>query len=115
MVPLIAAGNVHAIATTGKTRSALLPDVPTLAESGVPGYEFTFWTGFAAPAGTPEPVVAKLNREINAILARPDIKAAWAKLGAEPMIMSRADYTAHIEHEIAKWAKVIKDNNIKSN
>jgi tripartite-type tricarboxylate transporter receptor subunit TctC len=115
MAPLIAGGNVRAIATTGKTRSALLPAVPTLAESGVPGYEFSFWTGFAAPAATPEPVVAKLNTEINRILSRPDIKTAWEKLGAEPMIMTRAEYAAHINNEIAKWAKVIKTNNIQSN
>jgi tripartite-type tricarboxylate transporter receptor subunit TctC len=115
MAPLIAGGNVRAIATTGKTRSALLPAVPTLAESGVPGYEFSFWTGFAAPAATPEPVVAKLNTEINRILSRPDIKTAWEKLGAEPMIMTRAEYAAHIDNEIAKWAKVIKTNNIQSN
>jgi tripartite-type tricarboxylate transporter receptor subunit TctC len=113
MAPLIQAGNVRAIAVTGKTRSPLLPDVPTVAEAGVPGYEFSLWTGFAAPKGTPEPIVTKLHDEINTILARPDIKAAWEKLGAEPMIMTRAEYAAHIDNEIAKWARLIKANKIE--
>ena len=112
MVPLISGGNVRALAVTGKKRSAQLPDVPTMEEAGVPGYEFTFWTGFAAPAATPEPVVARLNTEINKILARPDIKDAWGKIGAEPMIMTRAQYKAHVEGEVDKWAKLIKANNI---
>jgi tripartite-type tricarboxylate transporter receptor subunit TctC len=112
MVPLIMGGNVRALAVTGKTRSPQLPDVPTMEEAGVKGYEFTFWTGFAAPAATPESVVAKLNTEINKILARPDIKEAWGKLGADPMIMTRAQYKAFVEDEVDKWAKLIKANNI---
>jgi tripartite-type tricarboxylate transporter receptor subunit TctC len=112
MVPLISGGNVRALAVTGKKRSPQLPDVPTMEEAGVPGYEFTFWTGFAAPAATPEPVVARLNTEINKILARPDIKDAWGKIGAEPMIMTRAQYKAHVEGEVDKWARLIKANNI---
>jgi tripartite-type tricarboxylate transporter receptor subunit TctC len=113
MTPLIQAGNVRAIAVTGKHRSPLLPDVPTVAEAGVRGYEFALWTGFAAPKGTPEPIVTKLHDEINKILTRPDIKAAWEKLGAEPMIMTRAEYAAHIDSEIAKWARLIKANKIE--
>ena len=106
---------VHAHAFRGQYASGSIngKSVPGyLEEAGVPGYEFTFWTGFAAPAATPEPVVAKLNSEINKILARPDIKDAWGKIGAEPMIMTRAQYKAHVEGEVDKWAKLIKANNI---
>jgi tripartite-type tricarboxylate transporter receptor subunit TctC len=114
MAPLIKGGNVRALAVTGKKRSEILPDVPTLDEAGVPGYELTFWTGFAAPTGTPEPIVAKLYGAIDAILKRPDVKEAWGKLGAEPMVMTREQYAAHIDNEIAKWAKVIKTNKIEA-
>lgn len=114
MVPMIQAGMVRAIATTGRTRSAILPDVPTLAEAGVPGYEASLWTGLVAPAGTPPTIVEKLSHEINAILTRPDIKDSWEKQGATPLPMSTAQFQAHIAAEIEKWAKVIRANNIKA-
>jgi tripartite-type tricarboxylate transporter receptor subunit TctC len=95
-------------------RSAILPDVPTLAEAGVPGYEATIWIGFMAPTGTPQPVVDLLNREINKILARPDVKEAWEKQGAVPMLMTPDEFSAHVQSEIEKWAKIIKANAITS-
>jgi tripartite-type tricarboxylate transporter receptor subunit TctC len=112
MAPMIQAGRVKALGTTGKVRSALLPDVPTLAEAGVPGYEASMWIGLMAPAGTPQPVVDKLNREVTKILSRPDIKEAWEKQGANPMTMPPKAFAAYIDAEIAKWARVIKANNI---
>ena len=112
MAQLVQSGMVRALATTGKTRSANLPDVPTLAEAGVPGYEASLWTGFAAPAGTPPAIVQRLAQEITKIQQRPDIRAAWEKLGAEPMIMTSTEFRGFIEKEIGRWAKVIKDNHI---
>ena len=86
MAPMIKAGKVRALGTSGTTRSAILPDVPTIAEAGVPGFQATLWVGFMAPAGTPQPIVEMLNREITKILSRPDIKAAWEKTGATPVV-----------------------------
>jgi len=90
-----------------------LPGVPTLAEAGVAGYEATIWIGMVAPKGTPQPTVDRLNREINKIITRPDLKDAWEKQDAKPDPMTPEEFAAHIESEIAKWAKLIKANNIK--
>src|SRR5450830_1136389 len=112
MAPLIKGGLVRPLATSGKTRSSILPDVPTLDEAGVPGFRATLWVGFMAPAGTPQPIVDLLNREISKILARPGIKAAWGEQGAIPVTMTQPEFKAFMESEIAKWAKIIKANNI---
>jgi tripartite-type tricarboxylate transporter receptor subunit TctC len=112
MAPTIKAGGVRAIATSGKKRSLILPDVPTLDEAGVPGFQASLWVGFMAPAKTPQPIVDLLNREINKILARPDIKEAWGAQGAIPVTMTQPEFKAFMEAEIAKWAKLIKDNHI---
>jgi len=112
MAPMIKAGLVRPIATTGKTRSAILPDVPTIAEAGVPGFQATLWVGFMAPAGTPQPVIDLLNREITKIAARDDIKKAWGEQGAEPFTMTTKDFGAFIQAQIDKWAKVIEANKI---
>ena len=109
----VQAGQVRALATTGKTRSAVLPDVPTMAEAGVPGYEATIWLGIMAPKGTPQPIVDRLNAEIGRIVNRPEIKAAWAKQGAEPMTMTPLDFTAYLEGDIEKWAKIVKISGAK--
>ncbi len=114
MAPFIEAGKVKALGTSGTTRSVALPNVPTLAEAGVPGYEATIWIGMVAPKGTPQPIVDRLNREINKILTRPDIKESWEKQDAKPDPMTPAEFGAHIEAEIAKWAKLIKANDIKA-
>jgi len=112
MAPWIKAGKVRAIGTSGATRSPTLPDVPTLAEAGVPGFQATLWVGLMAPAGTPQPILEKLNREVTKILSRPDIKASWDKQGATPLIMSQPDFSRFMQAQVDKWAKVIKDNHI---
>jgi tripartite-type tricarboxylate transporter receptor subunit TctC len=113
MAPFIEAGKVKAMGTSGRTQSIALPSVPTLAAAGVPGYEATIWIGMVAPKGTPQPIVDLLNREINKIITRPDIKESWEKQDAKADPMTPAEFGAHIESEIAKWAKLIKANNIK--
>jgi len=112
MAPMIQSGLVRALATSGKTRSAILPEVPTLAEAGVPGYEASLWTGLVAPAATPRSIVDLLNRAINQALTRPDLIAAWEKQGASPLTMTPEQFQAHIDAEVLKWAGVIKANNI---
>ena len=102
------AGQVRALGTTGTKRSELTPDVPTIAEAGVPGYEATIWLGLMAPTGTPKEIVDKLNTEINKVIARPDVKEAWAKQGAVPMVMTPAEFDKYLRADIEKWAKVVK-------
>jgi tripartite-type tricarboxylate transporter receptor subunit TctC len=114
MAPLIKAGKVRALGTSGVKRSPILPDVPTLAEAGVPGFQATLWVGFMAPAGTPHPILEKLNAEITKIVLRPDIKAAWEKQGAEPVTMTQPQFKAFMDAQIAKWADLIKANDIKA-
>jgi tripartite-type tricarboxylate transporter receptor subunit TctC len=112
VAPLINSGMVRALGTSGTTRSQILPDVPTIAEAGVPGFHATLWVGFMAPAQTPQPIVDLLNRTITAILRRPDIKAAWEKQGASPLVMSQPEFQSFMAAEVVKWAKVINDNHI---
>jgi tripartite-type tricarboxylate transporter receptor subunit TctC len=108
MAESVKAGQVRALATTGTARSSVLPDVPTVAEAGVPGYESTIWLGLMAPAGTPKPIVDKLNATIAAIIRRPDIQAAWAAQGAEPLFMTPEEFDAFLRKDIDKWANVVK-------
>lgn len=107
MAQLARAGKVRAIATSGKTRSSIMPDVPTMSEAGVPGYESVIWIGLMAPAATPKPIIDKLNAEIQRIVSLPDVKEAWAKQGATPMRMSPAQFKSFMEQDIKKWAKVV--------
>jgi len=112
MAPQIKAGMVRALGTSGKMRSPILPDVPTMAEAGVPGFNATLWVGFMAPAGTPKPIIDKLHDEITKILRRPDIKQAWEKTGATPIVMTQPEFKSFVEAQVAKWADVIKTNHI---
>ncbi|HTH35644.1 MAG TPA: tripartite tricarboxylate transporter substrate binding protein [Xanthobacteraceae bacterium] len=112
MAPMVQSGMVRALGTSGATRSPILPDVPTIAEAGVPGFQFSQWVGFMAPKATPQPIVDKLNGAITTILKRPDIKAAWEAQGATPMVMTQAEFTTFMTVEVAKWAKVITANHI---
>jgi tripartite-type tricarboxylate transporter receptor subunit TctC len=114
MTEQIKAGKVKAIATTGKKRSSVLPDVPTVDESGVPGYEATIWLGVLAPKGTPAAVVNRLNEAISKIASQPDVQAAWGQQGATAMVMSPAAFDKYMQDDIAKWAKVIQSANIKA-
>jgi len=113
MAPQVKAGKVRALGTTGAHRSDQLPDVPTVAEAGVPGYETTIWLGIMAPKGTPPDVVKLLNSEINKIIARPDVNEAWAKQGAVPMHMTPMEFDAYLHKDIEKWAKVVKFSGAK--
>ena len=112
MAPMIRAGKVRALGTSGLTRSPILPDVPTIAEAGVPGFQATLWVGFMAPAGTPQPIVEKLNSEITKVVTRPDIKVAWEKTGATPVSMTQSNFKKFMDAQISKWAEVIKANRI---
>jgi tripartite-type tricarboxylate transporter receptor subunit TctC len=112
MAPYINAGKVRALGTSGTVRSPILPDVPTIAEAGVPGFEFSQWVGFMAPKSTPQPIVDLLHDSITAILSRPDIKEAWDKQGATPMLMTQPEFASFMAAQVTKWAKVINDNRI---
>ena len=114
MSPKVAAGKVRALGTTGKTRSAVMPATPTIAEAGVPGYEATIWLGVIAPKGTPPAIVAKLNAEIAKIAARPDVKADWAKQGAVAMSMSPDEFGKFLADDIVKWEKIVKVSGAKA-
>jgi tripartite-type tricarboxylate transporter receptor subunit TctC len=111
MSPFVKAGKVRALGTTGLARSPILPDVPTIAET-IPGFEFTQWVGLMAPKGAPEPVIDLLHNTITGILSRPDIKQAWEKRGATPMVMTQPQFAAFMQAQVDKWAKVIKENHI---
>jgi len=115
MAPTIEGGRVKALGTSGTVRSPILPNVPTIAEAGIPEYNATIWIGVMAPAGTPQPIVAMLNREINKILMRPEIQESWKRQGANTMVMTPEEFGRYIESEIARWAKLIKANNIATN
>lgn len=112
MAPQIKAGMVRALGTSGKARSPILPDVPTMAEAGVPDFNATLWVGFMAPAGTPKPIVDKLHDEITKILRQPDLKHAWEKTGATPVVMTQPEFKSFMDAQVAKWADVIKTNHI---
>jgi len=113
MAPNVRTGKLKGLGTTGKTRSSVLPEVPTVSEAGVPGYEAVIWLGIMAPAGTPKPIVDKLNAEITKIVNRPDVKEAWSKQGAEPMAMTPAEFARFMNEDIEKWAKVVKISGAK--
>jgi tripartite-type tricarboxylate transporter receptor subunit TctC len=113
MAPNVRTGKLKGLGTTGKTRSSVLPEVPTVSEAGVPGYEAVIWLGIMAPAGTPKPIVDKLNAEITKIVTRPDVRESWSKQGAEPMAMTPAEFTRFMNDDIEKWAKVVKISGAK--
>jgi tripartite-type tricarboxylate transporter receptor subunit TctC len=115
MAPTIEGGRVKALGTSGKVRSPILPNVPTIAEAGIAEYNATIWIGVMAPAGTPKDIVELLNREINKILQRPDIAESWRRQGANTMAMSPQEFGTYIEAEIERWGKLIKANNIGIN
>src|SRR5450631_4508086 len=108
MAPNIGESQVRALATTGKTRSGVLPNVPTASEAGVPGYEATIWLGLMAPAGTPKPIVDKLNAAVNAAIKRPDIVKLWTEQGAVAMSMTSEEFDKYLRGDIVKWAEVVK-------
>ena len=110
----IEAGTLRALAVTSLKRSTLLPEVPTVAETGLPGYETVLHYGLLAPVGTPRPIVNKLNHALRATLALPEVERRLAMDGAEPLQSSPEEYQADIDQETAKWSKVIQDAGIKA-
>jgi tripartite-type tricarboxylate transporter receptor subunit TctC len=110
----VKAGRLRALAVTGPQRFAALPEVPTLAESGVPGYEYVAWTGIAAPAATPRTIIAKLYAETAAVLRSPESREYFAAHGAEPGGESPEEFAAFIRAEHAKWGKVVREAGIKA-
>jgi tripartite-type tricarboxylate transporter receptor subunit TctC len=111
--PHIQSGRVRALAVTSAKRLRNMPDVPTMAEAGVPGYEVVSWQGLFAPAGTPPAIIQRLHAEVAAILKQPDVQERLAKLGVEPSGMSPQQFAAFQAAETAKWAKVVKSANVR--
>jgi tripartite-type tricarboxylate transporter receptor subunit TctC len=111
--PTVQAGQVRALGTTGPKRSDVLPEVPTIAEAGLPKYEATIWLGIMAPAGTPRPVIERLNAEINRMLAKPELRESWTKQGAVPMVMTPEEFDRYLRADIEKWAEVVKATGAK--
>ncbi len=110
----IKSGKVIALATTGKSRSAVLPNVPTMDEAGVPKYEATIWLGLMAPKGTPTAVVQKLNAEIHKITSSPQVRRTWAAQGITPMSMSPDEFTRYVQADIVKWERIVKISGAKA-
>ena len=109
----VRAGRVRALGTTGLLRSAVMPELPTVAEAGVPKYEATIWLGLMAPRGTPPDVVARLNAEVGKIASNPEIAKGWKAQGATPMVMGVAEFTRYLNDDIAKWAQIVKVSGAK--
>jgi tripartite-type tricarboxylate transporter receptor subunit TctC len=108
MAPNVTQGQVRALATTGKGRSGVLPEVPTVEEAGLPGYEATIWLGLMAPTGTPKPIIDKLNDAINGAIQRPEIVKLWADQGAAPMSMTPEEFDKFLRADIVKYAEIVK-------
>ena len=109
----VRAGKVKALATTGLVRSSVMPEVPTVAEAGVPKYEATIWLGMMAPKGTPSAIIARLNAEVGKIVGNSETAAAWRAQGATPMVMGVPEFTRYMNDDIAKWARIVKVSGAK--
>jgi tripartite-type tricarboxylate transporter receptor subunit TctC len=109
----VRAGRVRALGVSTAKRSARLPEVPTIAESGVPGFEVTVWYGLCAPAAVPKPIITRLNADVAKVLELPDLRTRLAQLGVDPGSSTPEQFTAFIKSETAKWAKVVKDAGIQ--
>ena len=114
VLPQVKAGRLRALGSSGARRSTLTPDVPTIAEAGVAGYEVTVWFGLVAPAGTPRDVIAKLNTEVTRILAMPDVRERFLAQGVDPVGSTPEQFADHIRTQMAKWAKVVQDAGVKA-
>ena len=113
-IGLIGSGKVRALAVTGPIRSAILPDLPTVAESGLPGYEAVLHYGIIAPAGTPRPIIDKLSAAMRAAMASEDVRKRIATEGAEPLVMTPEEYAADIDREETKWSAVVRRSGAKA-
>ncbi len=114
MAPNVRAGKLKALASSGKARSQVMPEVPTLNEAGVPGYETVIWLGIMAPTGTPRPIVEKLNAEITRVVNSPEMREAWAKQGATSMSMTPDEFAHFMREDIEKWARIVKSSGAKA-
>jgi tripartite-type tricarboxylate transporter receptor subunit TctC len=112
-LPQVKEGRLRLLAVTTARRFHALPDVPTMAEAGVPGYEFTGWMGFLVPVGVPRPIVDRLHAEVARIVGLPDVRQRLLNDAAEPVGSSPAEFTAYLKSEIAKWTKLVKDAGIR--
>lgn len=112
-LPQVKAGKLRAVGTTGAKRTPAAPELPTIAEAGLPGYEVSVWYGVLAPAGTPLAVINRLNTEIVRIVQLPDITERWAALGAEPSHSAPEQFAAFLKRDLGKWAKVVRDSGAK--
>jgi tripartite-type tricarboxylate transporter receptor subunit TctC len=112
-IPHVRSGKLRALGVGGTKRNFALPDVPTIDEAGVPGYQCANWIGLVAPAGTPEPIIAKLHKELTAIQDTPTLQKSFANEGAELVRMSPAEFGGFIASELAKWGKLVKEAGIK--
>lgn len=112
-MPFVKVGRLRVLAVTGSKRSPLLPEEPTVSEAGLPGFEVTSWYGMFAPAGLQNDILKKLNQDIAAVLATPDLVKRLASLGATPAPLSPEDFRTFVHDEIAKWAKVVKESGAK--
>ncbi|MDB5797467.1 MAG: tctC [Paucimonas sp.] len=113
MAEFIRSGKVKGLATTGRSRSAVLPDLPTVAEAGVAGYEAVIWLGLLAPRDTPQAIIERLNSEVTRITADPEVAKTWARQGATPLKMSPVEFQRFIADDIAKWARIVKISGAK--
>ncbi len=109
-LPLVKAGTVRGLAVSGSSRAAAAPQIPTLAESGVPGFEVLGWYGVFAPAGTPPDIVRKLNADISAVMALPEVRAQMVGQGADAMTATPDAFTSYVRAETVKWGKVVRDS-----
>jgi tripartite-type tricarboxylate transporter receptor subunit TctC len=113
MADFIRNGKVKGLGTTGKVRSKVLPDLPTISEAGVPGYEAVIWLGLMAPKGTPPEIVKRLNEEITKMASDPKVVETWAKQGATPMTMTPVEFGKYLNDDIAKWSRIVKISGAK--
>ncbi|HSQ03418.1 MAG TPA: tripartite tricarboxylate transporter substrate binding protein [Burkholderiales bacterium] len=113
-LPHARAGKLVALATTGTRRTPAAPELPTVAEAGVPGFEVTVWYGVLAPAATPQAVITRLHGELVRIVQLPDIRERWATLGADPLTNTPTEFAAFLKADIGKWAKVVKESGAKA-
>jgi len=113
-MPFVKAGKLRVLAVTGASRSSLLPDEPTVSEAGLPGFDVTSWYGMFAPAGLPAGILQKVNEDIAAVLATPDLVKRLALLGADPAPLSTDNFRNFVRDEITKWAKVVKESGAKA-
>jgi tripartite-type tricarboxylate transporter receptor subunit TctC len=112
-VPHVSVGRLRALGVTGARRSAALPDVPTVAESGVPGYEFATWHGVLAPRGTPREIVVLLNAKLRDVLRSPELSARFAQMGLDVIASSPEEFSVHLKSELEKWGRVIRERHMR--